>query len=491
MKTALIRQNYNSPDFKQLYSMLEAMKGFLDAKVDTKDERWLSDFDAIASFQDSDGSFKLLDSFKVESDARVDFCYMPTYICAAIYMKAFMTDRSSMKGREQMLKRALESCCGRNLSGHGYDAFRGQLEALNIFTNACLREFLIYYADICPEFSDLIYRLAGELRDMEDAADTIGPWGEDYSEDIHALNEYFSHSVVFVYGTLLRGERNHDYYLHDKTCLGKAQITGFDMYDTGSYPAIIPGKGTVNGELYEITQEDLKRLDYLEGEGDLYIRQCVPAKTENGRIVLAHVYVYNYSTEGLEQIPEKLQPYTANWKDRLDNYVWYVSYGSNMLRERFLCYIKGGRFSSTGRYIPPCSDTSDPIAIAAYDIPYDMYFGNRSGSWEGRGVSFLDLSKPGHALGVAYLITREQLEHVSCQENGGNKPEYSVNWYNTVELLGTFEGHEVYTIANDSIREHNDPCESYLNTLYRGIAENYPDLSSSEIEEYLNSCICH
>jgi len=25
-------------------------------------------------------------------------------------------------------------------------------------------------------------------------------------------------------------------------------------------------------------------------------------------------------------------------------YVWYVGYGSNLLRERFLCYILGGKF---------------------------------------------------------------------------------------------------------------------------------------------------
>ena len=36
------------------------------------------------------------------------------------------------------------------------------------------------------------------------------------------------------------------------------------------------------------------------------------------------------TASGLERI--------ASWKD---DYVWYVSYGSNMLRERFLCYIKG------------------------------------------------------------------------------------------------------------------------------------------------------
>lgn len=174
--------------------------------------------------------------------------------------------------------------------------------------------------------------------------------------------------------------------------------------------------------------------------------------------------------------------------DKQREYVWYASYGSNMLRERFLCYIKGGRFPGGGRDNPPCRDTSDPIAVSAYEIPYDMYFGNRSGVWEGKGVSFIDITQPGHALSVAYLITREQFDHVAEQENAGIKPELNPNWYNTVLYLGTFEGHEVYTITNDSVREHNAPSETYLDTLAKGIAENYTEMSGEEIREYLEKC---
>ena len=40
--------------------------------------------------------------------------------------------------------------------------------------------------------------------------------------------------------------------------------------------------------------------------------------------------------------------------------VWYVAYGSNMLYERFMCYINGGQFRDNGRDHEICLDTTPP-----------------------------------------------------------------------------------------------------------------------------------
>ena len=103
MKTNLLRQNHNSPDLKQLDSMLDALKGFLDAPVEPDNQIWKKDFEEIIAFQDNDGSYKLIDSYRVEADARVDYCYMPTYLCAAIIIKAYMTDKRILEGRESVM----------------------------------------------------------------------------------------------------------------------------------------------------------------------------------------------------------------------------------------------------------------------------------------------------------------------------------------------------------------------------------------------------
>lgn len=292
------------------------------------------------------------------------------------------------------------------------------------------------------------------------------------------MNNKPSTHTVFVYGTLLKGEANHNYYLNDDCYIGKATVSGYDMYNIGAFPGIVPGEGIIPGELYEVDDATMERLDYLEGEGSLYIRESAQVTMSTGEKTFASIYVYNQSVEGLEKIPA--------WKQ--EDYVWYVSYGSNMLRERFMHYIEGGSYEGGGACHDPCEDRTQPLAVKTYDIPYDMYFGNSSGSWEGGGVSFLDITKPGSVKGVAYLITREQFDHVAQQENGGCEPEYSVNWYNTVVTLGEMDGCEVVTITNDSVRPYNEPTEAYLDTLKRGLRENYPEMTEEEIGEYLDEC---
>ena len=134
------------------------------------------------------------------------------------------------------------------------------------------------------------------------------------SELSRRIEEQFGEHLVFVYGTLLTGEANHDYYLKDSGPACKGYITGFEMYDIGSFPGIVYGEGIVLGELYAVTPQVLERLDCLEGEGSLYIREFVPVTVDNGFPVFASVYVYNGSVEGLDRIPESAQPYTADWR---------------------------------------------------------------------------------------------------------------------------------------------------------------------------------
>ena len=106
----------------------------------------------------------------------------------------------------------------------------------------------------------------------------------------------------------------------------------------------------------------------------------------------------------------------------------------------------------------------------------------------GREGSFLPgYLKQGHALGVAYLITREQFDHVALQENGGH--QLLGAWYNTIISIGMMDGHEVVTITNNAVCDFNAPSDDYLDTLHRGIAENYKDMDSDEIDKYLQNCI--
>lgn len=86
----------------------------------------------------------------------------------------------------------------------------------------------------------------------------------------------FAASVVFVYGTLRRGEGNHD-LLATAEFLGMARTAAdFLLFDLGAYPAVVAqpaGQGiAIVGELYAVDEATLAQLDALEEHPDYYVR---------------------------------------------------------------------------------------------------------------------------------------------------------------------------------------------------------------------------
>lgn len=95
--------------------------------------------------------------------------------------------------------------------------------------------------------------------------------------DLHEVSSWYVWVVrVFVYGTLLEGEPNHRF-------LAKARLVGeattkpeFELRDLGGYPALVHGGGqAVAGEVYEVDEPTLVRLDRLEGHPRFYRRSRI------------------------------------------------------------------------------------------------------------------------------------------------------------------------------------------------------------------------
>ncbi|HHV65924.1 MAG TPA: gamma-glutamylcyclotransferase [Peptococcaceae bacterium] len=116
-------------------------------------------------------------------------------------------------------------------------------------------------------------------------------------------------SMVFVYGTLMKGYENHRYYLAQAEYLGKGEIEGYALYAVSSFPGIVPEKGEkVKGELYRVDSDTLVELDILEGEGSLYLRKMVKV-TMDQKTVEAWVYIWNGETRGKKKINYDDQPW--------------------------------------------------------------------------------------------------------------------------------------------------------------------------------------
>jgi gamma-glutamylaminecyclotransferase len=81
---------------------------------------------------------------------------------------------------------------------------------------------------------------------------------------------------VMVYGTLMRGERNHRQMTGARFVREARTSARFTLVDRGAFPALLQeGATSVRGELYEVTLEHLARLDWFEGVPRLYERRTI------------------------------------------------------------------------------------------------------------------------------------------------------------------------------------------------------------------------
>jgi gamma-glutamylaminecyclotransferase len=81
---------------------------------------------------------------------------------------------------------------------------------------------------------------------------------------------------VFVYGTLLRGEANHDRLTGCRFGGDARTAPLFSLLDLGPYPALVTGGVTaVAGELYLVPPQRLEELDRFEGHPALYLRSRI------------------------------------------------------------------------------------------------------------------------------------------------------------------------------------------------------------------------
>ncbi len=100
--------------------------------------------------------------------------------------------------------------------------------------------------------------------------------------------------TIFVYGTLRKGMGNH-HLLEGSGFLGMGEtVVRYGMY-------VLPGgipyvkrrserKAVIVGEVYEVDEDTLRRIDQLEGHPDFYRRRLVPVMLNGEEKIQAWLY---------------------------------------------------------------------------------------------------------------------------------------------------------------------------------------------------------
>jgi gamma-glutamylcyclotransferase (GGCT)/AIG2-like uncharacterized protein YtfP len=118
-------------------------------------------------------------------------------------------------------------------------------------------------------------------------------------------------TLLFIYGTLMPGLRLQA-EMHGARFLGAAQVPG-RLVDVGRFPGLLldlsMGDGLVTGEVYEVDDAHLTRLDVVEGmvRGDpsasQYWRETVTVLSGPLQGQPVQTYVYNRPVNACAPIP--------------------------------------------------------------------------------------------------------------------------------------------------------------------------------------------
>ena len=184
-------------------------------------------------------------------------------------------------------------------------------------------------------------------------------------------------------------------------------------------------------------------------------------------------------------------------------HIWYASYGSNLLEERFLCYILGGQPKGAKSINPGCSDKSLPLKSKKVLINSELYFAKESKTWSKGGVAFIktQFDKSQRTYGRMYLISEEQFVEVVKQEidiqeklvidfksiaERGSMVVKENSWYGNIIFLGMDGEFPVFTFTFQvNAQKINKPGPEYLKTIINGLKEAY-DFKDDDISDYLS-----
>ncbi|KAJ0248769.1 Histone deacetylase 5 [Hirschfeldia incana] len=345
----------------------------------------------------------------------------------------------------------------------------------------------------------------------------VTPYG--YSVMLKKLMEFAQGKIVLA----LEGGYNLDSIA--KSSLACVQVLLEDKPIQGGSSEAYPFEST-----WRVIQAVRKKLSaYWPSLADELSSNLIDQKTPTPIIVFSSSSdseTEDYADDILDQMSRlnienhHVDTVSTSWRRDLSKVdVWYASFGSNMWKPRFLCYIQGGQAEGMKKICVGSMDKTPPKEITWGTFPHRLFFGRESSvTWGVGGVAFInpltDLNDQTHM--CLYRITLEQFNDVLFQENGlkvdsdsplfdldtlqlvekkGSIPLASGGWYGDVVCMGkegdipiltmtcTVSAFEKFKSGEIPLRP---PAEAYANTMVKGLVEG-GRLSEEEAKAYIDN----
>jgi hypothetical protein len=131
------------------------------------------------------GSWCVAPDDLMDSDARIDFIFKPTYLAVATLSIAkinYPLITNSIANYDEKLKNGLQFCTYRNLQGHGYDSIIQMIDAYKILSMGKVPLLLYRNPELSMDLKKVLDDVANTIALKLVNNDAIGAWGEDYSE---------------------------------------------------------------------------------------------------------------------------------------------------------------------------------------------------------------------------------------------------------------------------------------------------------------------
>ncbi|WP_018924072.1 gamma-glutamylcyclotransferase [Salsuginibacillus kocurii] len=268
-------------------------------------------------------------------------------------------------------------------------------------------------------------------------------------------------AYLFVYGTLLKHERN-DHFLREATRLVRQASVRGQLYDTyRNYPiATLESESRIYGELYDVPTPLWPELDKLEGYVEdpskrVFDRSQVLVSTDVGTVT-AWVY-HTYEADLNPNWPAL--PYN-DWKlhlfhERKPASVSYFAYGSCMDQERF-------KDAGVASYFTTISFTG---TLYGCDLQYTIY------RPDGGRADVVETNNPKDWVeGLVYHCPQAALDYLYKREG------VDQNWYRPAIIdvedeKGRTHSHVLTFFVIDKVEEAAPPAH-YSEEILRGALNN-------------------